>query len=225
MRPRCGLGPRFAGRDEHLRGDVETDAEGVDQVRRGGPGERLEMRGVGLDLGVEIEPALRERHEGVTHRHGRVGQITAGIESRARGEELEVAQKLELFAQVLVGGDQRRPERDDRRGVGLHSGITGDLDQPDGFDLAVGELRGDDADTVERGARGVLGVDGVALAREASSARSPPRERAWREQLPPRRERRVATEARQRAFASRHSRTQRGLTPYGTDGCIDCPLR
>jgi hypothetical protein len=54
--------------------------------------------------------------------------------------------------------------------VGLHSGVAGDLDEPDRFDLAVGELRGDHTDTGERGSCGVLSVDCVALAGHAPGA-------------------------------------------------------
>jgi hypothetical protein len=54
--------------------------------------------------------------------------------------------------------------------VGLYSGVAGDFDEPDRFDLAVGELRGDHTDTGERGSCGVLSVDCVALAGHAPGA-------------------------------------------------------
>jgi pimeloyl-ACP methyl ester carboxylesterase len=44
------------GRDEHLGGDVEPDAEGLQELRRSGFGQCLEMPGMHLDLFMEIEP-------------------------------------------------------------------------------------------------------------------------------------------------------------------------
>jgi hypothetical protein len=76
----------------------------------------------------------------VTHRDSRVGQIPGGVECRTRGDESEVAERFKFVAQLVPGGHQHRFEGDHRGCAGFHGGISGDLDQPDRFDLAVREL-------------------------------------------------------------------------------------
>ena len=73
-------------------------------------------------------------------------------------------------AKLLVRGDQCRLQGDDGLRVGLDGAAAGDAGQPDRLDDAVGELRCRDGTTGEDLAGGVLGVDRVALAVEASFA-------------------------------------------------------
>jgi hypothetical protein len=100
----------------------------------------------------------------VAHCDHRIGQISGGLEHGARSEEFEVAHGLELLAQLLIRGDQDGLEGDDGAGLGFHGRVTGNFDQSDGFNMSISQLRGDKADTTEEHTRGVLGVDGVALA-------------------------------------------------------------
>jgi hypothetical protein len=120
---------------------------------------------VELDLLVQREPATRQRTEDVPHRRVRVGQTGRRGELGAGQDQLVVGQRLELGAELVAGGDQGRLERDHGGGLGFHRGVAGNLQQPQRLDLPVGGLRDRHDRAAEDLTGGVLGVDGVALAR------------------------------------------------------------
>ncbi len=98
-----------AGGDEHLRCDAGADPEGVEELGHGLGGEGLEVAGVDLDLVVEVEPAASELDERVAHGDIGIGigigDVARGVEAGTGGHELVVAQRFNLAAEALVGGD------------------------------------------------------------------------------------------------------------------------
>ncbi len=99
---------RRAGGDQHFGGDFESDVDGLDQAGRGGLSLLLQVDAVCFDFVGQDQPAPRQRAEHVAHRRVRTVQRGGRRERRARLDELVVGQRLELGAQLVVGGDERR---------------------------------------------------------------------------------------------------------------------
>lgn len=84
------------GGDKHLSGDIEADAERLEELGSGRGRDLLELAGVDLDLAVELEPAPGEGPQHVTHGDTGIAYRSSRLESRARGDELVVAESLQL---------------------------------------------------------------------------------------------------------------------------------
>ena len=83
-----------------MGGDVDAHTEGLEELGRGRPGQRLQVRRVDFDLLVETEPADGEGYQGMAHGHCGVGQVAGNVECSAGGQEPEVAQRFELVTQA-----------------------------------------------------------------------------------------------------------------------------
>jgi len=112
-------------------------------------------------------PPSSEGPQHVAHRRPRVGHVAVSGEGGAGGDELEVGERLEVGAQLIRRGHEGGLEGDHGCGVSFHRRVPGDLHEPDRLNNPVGQLRGRRRFAGEDLPGGVLGVDRVALARQA----------------------------------------------------------
>lgn len=90
------------------------------------------------------------------------------FQCRTRGDQLVIGELLQFRAQGFAPGSEGRLECDHGRSTRLDGAVVGDLDQPDRLDRAVRGLGCRQTVAGEQLACGVLGVDGVVLARKAT---------------------------------------------------------
>jgi hypothetical protein len=163
---RSGLSP---GEDEHLRGDVDADPEGLPECGGDLGRQPVEEPVMGLDLLVEVLPAAGEGLQSVLGGSERRVDLP-GSQAGAAVTELRLGERLQLVAQLIRSGDHERLERDDCLGSALHGGVPHDLDLADHLAGAIRCLRDSGSGPSEHGTSGVFCVDRVALASLASIA-------------------------------------------------------
>ena len=145
-------------------------SERGDQLGGRGVGEALELSAVHRNLGMELQPASRQRAEDVLHCRRRVGEVIGNIEASAGLDQPEIREWLEFRTPSIVGCDQYRLERNHGLGLGFDCGVPNDFDQTDRLDHPVRQLRRRGRCAGQDSARRMFGVDGVTLSGAPSIA-------------------------------------------------------